>query len=287
MAESQYVFDATLENFQQQVAEASMSVPVLVYAWAEWSEACTQFTPILEKLADAYRGTFRLARVNVDQQQELAGHLGVRNLPDVKVVKNGQLVDEISEALPENKVREVLDRHVEAPPETEREKADRLWGEGRLEEAEQVLTSLNQQNPKDYDILIDLARIQSQQDKLDSARRILDSLPGEERLRPGAKQLIARFEFEEQARDIPPENELQARLEKDPSDVQAMNQLATYRILAGDNESAMELLLRSFQTERDFEDGAAKDTLVKLFDLLGNEDPLVRQYRRRLFAMMY
>ena len=287
MAESQYLFDATLENFQQQVAEASMSVPVLVYAWAQWSEACTQFTPILERLAEAYRGTFRLAKVNVEQQQELAGHLGVRNLPDVKIVKSGQLVDEINEALPEDKVREVLDKHVEALPETEREKATRLWNEGRLEEAEQVLTSLNQQNPNDYDILIDLARVQSEQDKLDSARRILDSLPAEEKLRPGAKQLIARFEFEEQARDIPSEDELKARLEKSPNDVQAMNQLAIHRILAGDNEAAMELLLHSVQTERDFEDGAAKNRLIRLFDLLGNEDPLVRQYRRRLFAMMY
>ena len=287
MAQSEYVFDATLQNFQQQVAEASMSVPILAYTCAQWSEACAQFTPVLEKLAEAYRGSFRLAKIDVEQQQELAGHLGVRNLPDVKIVKNGQLVDEISEPLPEAKVREILDRHVEAPPETEREKANRLWSEGRLKEAEQVLTSLNQQNPNDYDILIDVARIQSEQGKTDSARRILDSLPSEEKLRPGAKQLTARFEFEEQARDIPSEAELNTRLENTPNDIQAMNQLAIRRILAGANEAAMDLLLRSVQTQRDFEDGAARNTLIKLFDLLGNEDPLVRQYRRRLFAMMY
>ena len=287
MAESQYSFDATLENFQQEVAQASMSVPVLIYAWADWAEGCQQMTEALENLAEAYRGNFRLARVNVDQNRELAGHLGVQNLPEVKIVKQGQLVDEITQALPEAQIREVLDRHVEPPPESGREKADRLWKEGQLEEAEAVLTTLNQENPDDYDILIDLARIQSEQGKFDSARQILDSLPGEEKLRPAAKQLIARFEFQEQVRDIPPEADLQARLEKDPADVQAMNQLATHRIMAGENEAAMELLLSSVQTEKDFEEGAAKNTLVKLFDLLGNEDPLVRQYRRRLFAMMH
>jgi len=195
--------------------------------------------------------------------------------------------DEITQALPEAQIREVIDKHVEAPPESDREKASRLWREGQLEEAEAVLTTLNREAPKDYDILIDLARVQSEQGKLDSARQILDSLPGEEKLKPGAKQLFARFEFEEQARAIPAQGDLQARLEKDPADVEAMNQLATHHIMEGDNETAMDLLLRSVQTDKDFADGVAKNTLVKLFDLLGNEDPLVRQYRRRLFAMMY
>ena len=264
-----------------------MSIPVLIYAWADWAEGCQQMTEALENLAEAYRGNFRLARVNVDQNRELAGHLGVQNLPEVKIVKQGQLVDEITQALPEAQIREVIDRHVEPPPESGREKADRLWKEGQLEEAEAVLVRMNQQNPEDYDVLIDLARLRLEQEQVEEARAIYESLPGEERLKPGAKQVEARFEFEEQARDIPPVAELQARVKEDPSDVAAMNQLATHGILAGDYEAAMELLLKSVQTEKDFEDGAAKKTLIKLFDLLGNENSLVRQYRRRLFAMMY
>lgn len=287
MSNSQYIVDATLENFQQVVLEASMSVPVVIDVWAEWCEPCKQLTPILEKLAEAYQGAFVLAKVNAEEQQELAGHLQVRSLPNVKIVKQGQLLDEFNGALPEGEIREKLDQYVEAPPESDQDKVKRLWSEGRLEDAETVLIRMNQQNPQDYDVLIDLARLRLEQDQLEEARAIYESLPGEERLKPGAKQLEARFEFEEQARDIAPVAELQERIQKDPSDVAAMNQLATHGILAGDYEAAMELLLKSVQTEKDFEDGAAKNTLIRLFDLLGNENSLVRQYRRRLFAMMY
>ncbi|MEQ6886551.1 co-chaperone YbbN [Salicola sp. Rm-C-2C1-2] len=287
MSNSEFIFDATLENFQQKVLEASMSTTVVIDVWAEWCQPCKQLSPILEKLAEEYRGAFVLAKVNAEEQQELAGHLGVQSLPNVKIVKQGQLLDEFNSALPEGEIREKLDQHVDAPPESDQEKAKRLWSEGQLEEAEAVLVRMNQQNPQDYDVLIDLARLRLEQGQLEEARAIYESLPGEERLKPGAKQVEARFEFEEQARDIPPVAELQARVKEDPSDVAAMNQLATHGILAGDYEAAMELLLKSVQTEKDFEDGAAKSTLIKLFDLLGNENSLVRQYRRRLFAMMY
>ncbi len=287
MSNSQYIVDATLENFQQVVLEASMSVPVVIDVWADWCEPCKQLTPILEKLAEAYQGAFVLAKVNAEEQQELAGHLQVRSLPNVKIVKQGQLLDEFNGALPEGEIREKLDQYVEAPPESDQDKVKRLWSEGRLEEAEAILIRMNQENPQDYDVLIDLARLRLEQGQVEEARAIYDSLPGEERLKPGAKQLEARFEFEEQARDIPPVADLQARLKEEPSDVAAMNQLATHGIMAGDYEAAMELLLRSVQTEKDFQDGAAKNTLIKLFDLLGNENQLVRQYRRRLFSMMY
>lgn len=287
MSNSQYIVDATLDNFQQVVLEASMSVPVVIDIWADWCEPCKQLTPILEKLAEAYQGAFVLAKVNAEEQQELAGHLQVRSLPNVKIVKQGQLLDEFNGALPEGEIREKLDQYVEAPPENDPDKVKRLWSEGQLEEAEAVLIRMNQKDPQDYDVLIDLARLRLEQEQLEEARAIYESLPAEECLKPGAKQLEARFEFEEQARDIAPVADLQERLKKDPSDVPAMNQLATHGILAGDHEAAMELLLRSVQTGKDVEDGAAKNTLIRLFDLLGNENSLVRQYRRRLFAMMY
>lgn len=287
MSNSEFVFDATLDNFQQKVLEASMNTTVVIDVWAEWSQPSKQLSPILEKLAEAYRGAFVLAKVNADEQQELAGHLGVQSLPNVKIVKQGQLLDEINDALPESEIRQKLDQHVDAPPESDQEKVKRLWSAGQLEEAETVLIRMNEQNPQDYDVLIDLARLRLEQEQVEEARAIYESLPGEERLKPGAKQLEARFAFEEQARDIPPVADLQARLKEDPADVAAMNQLATHGIMAGDHEAAMELLLKSVQTEKNFEDGAAKNTLIKLFDLLGNEDQLVRQYRRRLFSMMY
>ena len=90
MSNSPYVFDATIDNFQDQVMQASMTTPVLVDVWAEWCAPCKQLMPILEKLANEYQGGFMLAKVNADQQQELTGSLGVRSLPTVILAKNGQ-----------------------------------------------------------------------------------------------------------------------------------------------------------------------------------------------------
>ena len=90
MSNSPYIFDATMENFQQKVMEASASTPVLVDVWAEWCAPCKQLMPLLEKLAEDYQGAFMLAKVNADEQEQLTSSLGVRSLPTVILVKNGQ-----------------------------------------------------------------------------------------------------------------------------------------------------------------------------------------------------
>ena len=125
MSESPHIFEATLENFQEKVMQASMETPVLVDVWADWCEPCKQLMPHLEKLATEYKGAFLLAKVNADEQQELSGHLGVRSLPTVILVKGGQAVDGFNGALPEGEIRKVLEKHVEAPAENPHDKAGR------------------------------------------------------------------------------------------------------------------------------------------------------------------
>lgn len=287
MADSPYVFDATLENFQTEVIDASAQVPVVVDVWAEWCAPCKQLMPILQKLADEYKGAFRLAKVNADEQQQLTAHLGVRSLPSVKIVKNGQLVDEFNGALPESQVRAKLEKHVEAPPVSARDQANALWAEGRLDDALAVLTEANRANPDDPAVLIDIAQIKVEQGDLDSAEEILKSLPKEDTLNAHARQLAARIKFARQAGELPPAAELQARVQENPDDLQARYQLALHQVLKGQNAEAMEQLLYVLRQDRNYADGAARATLIELFDLLGNENPDVRQYRRKLFALMY
>ena len=287
MSTSPYVVDVTIENFQQKVLEGSQDAVVVLDIWADWCEPCKQLMPILEKLANEYQGNFILARVNAEEQQQLAAHLQVRSLPNVKIVKDGQLVDEFNGALPEKEIRQILDKHVEAPQESDQDKAERLFQEGDLEGALEVYRKLNQENPEDYEVLLRIGLIQAELDQLDSARQILDSLPPEERTRPDAKQLAARLKFADDGGELPPRETLQQKLAEKPDDCEAMNLLAQHEILAGNNEAAMEWLIQSLQTDKTHNDGAAKQTLIELFDMLGNQDPLVRQYRRKLFTLMY
>ncbi|MFL1467826.1 thioredoxin [Marinobacter sp. HN1S83] len=287
MSDSPYIFEANMENFQQKVMEASSTTPVLVDVWAEWCAPCKQLMPVLEKLAEEYQGAFLLAKVNADEQQQLTGSLGVRSLPTIILVKDGQAVDGFNGALPESEIRKVLDKHVEAPEEDPYEKAHRLWEGGDVEGALAILTEMNQKDPEDLKVLIDLAQLKAEMGDLETAEQVLESLPPEEKLQFQAKQLAARIKFLKQSAELPPVKDLEMALEQDPKDPHALHQLALHHILRENNAEAMELLIRLMQSDSKYKDEVAKTTLIELFDKLGNNNPDVRTYRRKLYTLMH
>ena len=287
MSSSPYIFEATMENFQQQVMEASATTPVLVDVWAEWCAPCKQLMPLLEKLADEYQGAFLLAKVNADQQEQLTSSLGVRSLPTVILVKDGQAVDGFNGALAESEIRKVLDKYVEAPAEDPYEKAHGLWEEGNLDGALAILGDMNQKDPENLKVLIDLAQIKAEMGELDTAEQIYNSLPPEEKLQHQAKQLAARIKFLKQSAELPPQTDLEMALEQDPKDPNALHMLALHNVLKENNAEAMELLLRLMQVDSKYKNEVAKTTLVELFEKLGNNNADVRTYRRKLYTLMH
>jgi putative thioredoxin len=289
MTNSQHIFEATMENFQQDVMEASSQSPVLIDVWADWCAPCKQLTPVLEKLAEEYKGAFRLAKVNADQQEQLTASLGVRGLPTVILVKDGQAIDGFNSALPESEVRKILEKHIELPEDEEApyDKAHRLWEEGDVEAALAVLTEMNRNDPEDLKVLIDLAQLKAELGDLETAEQVLDSLPAEEKMQQQAKQLAARIKFLKASAELPPILELEDALDKDPKDPNALHLLALHQILKENNADAMELLIRLMQVDSKYKDEVAKTTLIELFDKLGNNNPNVRAYRRKLYTLMH
>lgn len=287
MSNSPYVFDATMENFQQQVMDASATTPILVDVWAEWCAPCKQLMPLLQKLADEYAGAFMLAKVNADEQQQLTASLGVRSLPTVILVKDGQAVDGFNGALPESEIRKVLDKHVEAPKEDPYDKAHRIWEEGDAEGALAILSEMNQKDPENLKVLIDLAQLKAEMGDLETAEQVLKSLPPEEKMQHQARQLAARVKFLKQSAELPPVKDLEMALEQNPNDPNALHQLALHRVLREENAEAMDLLIRLMQADSTYKDGVARTTLIELFDKLGNNNPDVRTYRRKLYTLMH
>lgn len=287
MSSSPHIFEATMENFQQEVMDASATTPVLVDVWAEWCAPCKQLMPVLEKLVNEYGGAFRLAKVNADVQEELTASLGVRSLPTVILVKDGQAVDGFNGALPEREIRQVLDKHVELPEEDPYEKAHRIWEEGDAQGAMEILTELNQKDPENLKVLIDLAQLKAEAGDLETAEQVLDSLPAEEKLQHQAKQLAARIKFLKQSAELPPVKDLEMALQQDPKDPNALHLLALHHVLQEKNAEAMELLIQLMQVDSRYKDEVAKTTLIELFEKLGNNNPDVRTYRRRLYTLMH
>ena len=287
MSESPYVFEVTQHNFAAVVVENSQRAPVLVDFWADWCQPCKTLTPILTKLAQEYRGGFILAKINADAEQALAGHFQVRSLPTVMVVWQGQIVDQLVGVQPESAYREAIDRYRTHPGELIMEQVDLLWQRGRQKQAIELLHEALKQEPDSVELKVALADKLLQLDRGEDARALLESLPAEARDHQPASGLLARLRFADLAQGAPDLAALEAKVRTDPADSAARRQLAARYVLAGAYEAALEQFMDLMRRDPQFEDEAGRQGLIAIFEMLGNEHPLVITYRRRMFSLLH
>jgi len=285
MAESPYIINVTRQNYAQ-VMEASFEVPVLIDFWASWCQPCLALMPVLAKLADEYQGKFLLGKLNTEQEQEIAAQFGIRSIPNVKLFRNGQPVDEFMGALPERAVREFLDRHVARESDVAVQKAREKLAAGDADAAIALLTRARADDPDNPRVVLALAGAQAAAGDVAAAEATLDGLPVNEQAKPEVAALRSHLYFEGQLAGAPPAAELEARLAADSGDSEARFRLALHKVVEQDYDTAMELLLELMKKDRGFGDDAGRSTLLKVFDLLG-DDPRVGQYRRRMASLLY
>src|ERR1700754_110034 len=154
---SEHIFDATTAGFEDDVIKASLEAPVLVDLWAEWCGPCKSLGPILEKLAVEYNGGFRLAKIDVDAEQQLAAMFGVRSIPTVILISGGQVVDGFAGALPEGQIREFLGKHGLQPAANDGEDAVDAAPAETAEEAINRLQQAIAADPERAELKLDLA----------------------------------------------------------------------------------------------------------------------------------
>ncbi len=251
MADSPFIVEVSRENFEQ-LMQTSFEVPVLIDFWADWCQPCHMLMPVLAKLADDYQGKFLLAKLNTEQEQEIAARFGIRSIPTCKLFRNGEPVDEFMGALPEQAVRQFLDKHIALEPNP------------AVEQARQLL----------------------QAGDATGAATALDSLPANEQGTSEVTALRGRLFFAEQVAEAPDVSELEAALEADPGSLEALHQLALRKAVDEDYDMAMDLMLQLMQKDRGYGDDAARIGLLKVFELLG-DDPRVGRYRSRMASLLY
>jgi len=266
--------------------ESSFKAPVLMDFWAGWCQPCQMLTPILVKLAEEYQGKFLLAKLNTEDEQEIASRFGIRSIPTVKLFRDGQPVDEFMGALPELAVRDFLDRHVARESDAQVEIARESLLAGNTDKAIALLNEARQGDPGNPRIALTLAQAQAASGDFAAAEATLDGMPANEQNKPEVATLRSHLYFEGQVAGAPAVPELEARLAADPDDHEALLQLALHKVVDQDYDTAMELLLQLMQKDRKFGDDAGRRVLTKVFKLLG-DDPRVSRYRRRMASLLF
>jgi len=241
----------------------------------------------LKKLVEDYGGKFVLAKVNTDEQRELAKAHGIRSLPTMRVYKHGEMVEEILAAQSESTLRILLDRYIERESDTIRARATAAWQQGKHGEALALLHDAHLAEPDNHQLTLAYAELKMRQGLLEETAELIASLPRDVRDEKEASRLSALLEFAMLTSDAPSMDELERTVEDNPEDLQARHQLAAWYVLNNRMELALEAFMQLLQRDRGFRDDAGRKGLLAVFDLLGDEGELVNRYRRKLFTLLH
>ena len=283
---SDFIVNIDETNAAALLIEESHKRPVVVDFWADWCEPCKVLMPLLEKIATEYQGAFLLAKVNADDQQTIAQQFGVRSLPTVMVIQDGQPVDGFAGAQPEAQIREMLAKYLPKPWDGLLQLAQEAMEKGDFAAALTPLRQAWEESGQLHEITIPLAHALIESLRLDEAEKILDGVRMADQ-DAAYEQLRAQLEIKREAAKSPEIEALVEKLQENPDDLDVRYQLAVQYTDAGQFKEGMEHFIHILQRELDHADGATKRLLLDTIATLGKGDPLAAEYQRKLYSLLY
>jgi putative thioredoxin len=279
---SPWVSDVTEADFEEKVLKKSHEVPVVVDLWAPWCGPCKSLGPILERLIVARNGQVMLAKINTDEEQNLAAQFQVSSIPMVIAFRKGQPVLEFMGLLPENQIVDFLDRLAPTEAEKSIEAAAQLEKTNPAE-AERLYRAALKGDPNQEAAIVGLARLFVEQKKAAEATELLDRIgPGGE-----ADKLRAILWLVHQAKDLPSESVLREKVKVRPKNAEATYELGCRLAADGKTDEALETLLRAASLDRKLATSKVRETMVKVFFVIGVRSEMADAYRDKLTALLY
>lgn len=286
--------DVNEDTFMQDVVDASQEVPVIVDFWAPWCGPCKTLGPALEAEVTAAKGAVKMAKIDVDQNQMIAGQMQIQSIPAVFAFYKGQPIDGFQGALPPSEIKAFVERVIEAGGgdasgglDDAIEAAAVMLEEGDASDAAQTFAAILEEDDQCVAAYAGLARSHLAMDEADQAEAVLNGVPAEISGDAMIEAAFAQLELARQAAQAGPLAELTAAVEANPDDLQARFDLATALNANNQTQDAVDVLLEIFRRDREWNDGAAKTQLFTIFDALKPEDPIVLNGRRKLSSMIF
>ena len=293
-ADGSVIKEVSEATFLQDVVEASKERPVIVDFWAPWCGPCKTLGPQLEEAVKAANGAVTMAKVNVDENQMIAGQMQVQSIPTVFAFSNGQPVDGFQGAVSASEIKAFVERvvaanggEVENGLDSAIASAEQMLNEGDFEAAIETFSAILEEDANNLKSYIGLIKCHIAVDDLDQAEATLNGMPLEISQSPEIESVHAQIELAKQARDAGPINDLALLVEKTPDDHGSRFKLAQALHGAGQIEEAVDQLLELFKRDREWNNGAAKSQLFTIFEALEPNNLIVLNGRRKLSSLIF
>tara|TARA_B100001564_G_scaffold39395_1_gene28433 strand:- start:1087 stop:1977 length:891 start_codon:yes stop_codon:yes gene_type:complete len=289
------IIEVITENFMSDVIERSKETPVIVDFWAPWCEPCKQLTPVIEKIVKEKNGNVILAKMNIDESPEVAQQLKIQSIPAVMAFNDGQPVDGFIGVQPEKNITEFINKISSLKNSSSIEEniiaGKKYIDDGDIETAALVFSEILKIEPDNISAKSMLARCLLRSDQIDDAEKIINNLPANSENNQDFVSVRSEFEVLKNAKNNPISNEqedkLRGDIDKNPKNHQIRLDLAKLLLAKGENENAINELLKIIEFDPKWNDGEARKQLIEIFNILGNEDILVIEGRKKLSSMLF